>query len=121
METGTPKRSEAARRMLSFELRRQHELAARRARRARHARDLAGPLAEHLRATYGVTRVLLFGSVATGTPSDAPDLDLAVEGLPPGRLGEALGDLLCRSTVLVDPVDLDRAPAHLRARILTEG
>lgn len=42
---------------------------------------------------FGVTRVVLLGSVALGKADERSDLDLAVEGLEPRRYFEALGAL----------------------------
>ena len=119
--TTHPSKDAAVQRVATFEIERQERLAKARQDALPRARATARTLAAHLRKAYGARRVLLFGSLATGLPSDHPDVDLAVEGLEPGRLTEALGELLCLSEWPVDLVDLDRAPAHLRARIEAEG
>ena len=56
-------------------------------------------------ARYGAGRVLLFGSnVAAGR--EQRDIDLAVEGLPPGRFFAFYGDLIFSVSKPVDLVDL---------------
>jgi predicted nucleotidyltransferase len=58
--------------------------------------------------TYGLKRVLLFGSAAD--PRRAPhDIDLAVEGLAPGRFFQFHGDLLLSLTLPVDVFDLSQS------------
>lgn len=73
-------------------------------------------------AACGATRVLLFGSFATGDPHEASDVDLAVEGLPVTAYWRAI-DVACRAlrTDDVDLVRLEEAPPSLRACIVTEG
>ena len=93
-------------------------LAAVRARRLRQGLPAAVQL---LREIYGARRVVLFGSLATGSVSETSDVDLAVEGLPGPRYFAALSDLM---TLLACPVDLIRteeAPESLRQRIAAEG
>jgi len=51
----------------------------------------------------GAREVYLFGSVATGTPHEGSDVDLAVTGLPPERFFEAMGNA---GDVLQQPMDL---------------
>jgi predicted nucleotidyltransferase len=70
----------------------------------------------------GARRVWLFGSLARGRQPDfRSDVDLAVEGLPGEqyfRLVSELQSLVCSP---VDLVEMERAPAALRDRILAEG
>jgi len=80
---------------------------------------MSGVLAE----VYGAQKVYLFGSLAS---EDAPftaasDIDLGVEGLPDTRFYEALGDLLLRSTFLVDLKPLEDASDQLKSCILEKG
>jgi uncharacterized protein len=98
--------------------------AARRARAELRAARLAGRLTlarQLLVERYGASRVVLFGSLATGDFRESSDVDLAVEGLGAGEYFPALADLM---ELLECPVDLVRrelAPASLRERIDAEG
>ena len=69
----------------------------------------------------GATRVVLFGSLAAGTPRDDSDVDLAAEGIPRLRFFELLGELMDLFGCSVDLVRLEDAPPSLRARIEAEG
>lgn len=62
---------------------------------------------EELARRYDVGRVLLFGSSATD-PSEANDIDLAVEGLASSRFFSFYADLLFGLSKPVDLVDLSR-------------
>ena len=81
------------------------------------ARECARVLVER----FGVRRVVLFGSVSTGHAGLRSDLDLAVEGLEPGRYFEALGQLGLTTRVDVDLVRLEEAPDSLLERIARDG
>ena len=92
-----------------------------RQRRAAEVRVRLGALAANLESKFGVLRVYVFGSLLTGELWEDSDVDLAVEGLDPGKYFRAL-DLAC--TLARRPVDLVRieeAPPALRERILDEG
>jgi len=54
---------------------------------------------------YGAKKVLLFGSAATRT--EARDIDLAVQGIPPSRFFRFYGELIYSLSKPVDVVDLD--------------
>ena len=58
-----------------------------------------------LAATYGVRRVILFGS-ASDPARHGRDIDLGVEGVPPDRYYEFCGKLMMRVSQPVDVVDL---------------
>lgn len=88
--------------------------------RAAHLRSLVPALAKDLRA-LGATRVWVFGSLVWGGLHPESDLDLAVLGLPPGRLIEAYDLLWQRVGVPVDLVALETCAPELRARILATG
>jgi predicted nucleotidyltransferase len=98
--------------------------AAERAERARVAENALGRvsvLAQRCREA-GARRVRLFGSLVTGRLGDTPDIDLAVEGVPPEEhfsLWVALSRLA--EPVEVDLVDLASAPESLRRRVEAEG
>jgi predicted nucleotidyltransferase len=74
-----------------------------------------------LRRKHGVTRVLLFGSLATGSATTESDIDLAVEGLATERYFDALADLMEIVAGPADLVRLEEASSSLRQRILEEG
>lgn len=75
-----------------------------------------------LRWDWGVRRVILFGSLASGTwTSETSDVDLAVEGLAPDALFRALGVVLGIVRWPVDLVRLEEAPPALREAIMATG
>jgi predicted nucleotidyltransferase len=84
-------------------------------------RDVAPRLARTLVETYGVRRVILFGSLAWGGVDEQSDIDLAVEGLPADRLAEAHGALMLQASGPVDLVRLETLPATFRQRLEAEG
>ncbi|MFW5995282.1 MAG: nucleotidyltransferase family protein [Spirochaetia bacterium] len=87
--------------------------------RAKVAREAAVRLAERIAAAdEGVSRIYLFGSLLSHTPSNPDfDIDLAVEG----------GDILAatgageEADFKVDVLALDRLPTHVQERIRREG
>jgi predicted nucleotidyltransferase len=89
------------------------------ARAARLRTEL--PRARRLLRDYGADRILLFGSLQSGTFSEHSDVDLAVESLPSEAYFPALADLLAIFAVPVDLVRLEEASSELRERILTQG
>jgi uncharacterized protein len=75
-------------------LRRQEEEAARALERRREAAwALARTTAHTLKAQFGATRVILFGSLASGYFSHWSDVDLLAFGIPGPRRLEAMADL----------------------------
>ncbi len=88
--------------------------------REAHLRSLVPVLARELRA-LGASRVWVFGSLVWGGLHPESDLDLAVLGLPPGRLIEAYDLLWQRAGGPVDLVALETCAPELRARILAAG
>jgi hypothetical protein len=87
--------------------------------RIKEHKDLS-PLVGVLRE-YGAKRVFLFGSMARGDERSGSDVDLACEGLPPGRFFEAWGKLLLSTGREVDLLDLGEVKEPLRRRIEEEG
>lgn len=88
-----------------------------RARALEEARRAAKILVER----YGVTRVILFGSLAWRRFHPTSDIDLAVEGLEPRRYFRADAAL---AREIPNPVDLkllSECPPLLRSRIEEEG
>ena len=77
--------------------------------------------ADLLRARYGATEVLLFGSLATGSSTEQSDVDLAARGIAPGDYFRALADLMASFGAPVDLVRLEEAPQSLLDRIAAEG
>lgn len=95
-------------------------------RLALDARTASAHCAEVLVERFGVSRVYLFGSLATKslrTFGARSDIDLAVEGLSDDRFFEALGALgnLTGDRVPIDLVPLETAPPSLKARVLDSG
>lgn len=87
------------------------------------AQRVAERCAQILREQFGATRVAVFGSVKEGEPWRAdPDLDLAVEGIPPESFFRAWAALesVAPPGLKIDLVDLADAGPELRARILGE-
>jgi predicted nucleotidyltransferase len=87
------------------------------ARAMEEARRAASILVER----YGVTRVILFGSLVWRRFGPTSDIDLAVEGLDPRRFFRADAELAREIPLPVDLKDLADCPPLLRARIEDEG
>lgn len=87
------------------------------------ARTEARELAKVLAGVYGAQKVYLFGSLARDDASftATSDIDLGVEGLPDARFYQALGDLLLRSSFLVDLKPMSDVSDSLRSCIMEEG
>ncbi|GIW71997.1 MAG: hypothetical protein KatS3mg102_1539 [Planctomycetota bacterium] len=104
-----------------YDRRRAARMAARQQLAAR-ARAAVPAIAQLCRA-YGARRVRLFGSLVTGLLGTDPDIDLAVEGVPPQRFFELWGRIatLQPAGVEVDLVDLARCTAALRRAIEQQG
>lgn len=89
--------------------------------RAERLRAFLPELASRLYAA-GATRVVAFGSLATGKePHMGTDIDLATEGLGESALGEIALELLGEVPARVDLVRLEDASDSLRRRISREG
>lgn len=87
-------------------------------------RDLmaaAGRAAEALARRSAVTRVIVFGSVATQSADEHSDLDLAVAGLSDRDYFSASADAVEAAGMEVDLVQLEQAPASLRQVIERDG
>src|SRR3989442_14815298 len=96
-----------------YDRRRAAQFAERR-ERADRARALAPILADLCRE-YGAGRVRLFGSLATGRYGHTPDIDLAVDDLPPERFFDLLAALKIRAAPIeVDLVDMKTASPEIR-------
>ena len=104
----------------SYDRRKATRLAERRATAARAA-ALVPMLAAACRRR-GARRVRLFGSLVTGEHGDTPDVDLAIEGLPPDQFFDLLAEVTrAASPIDVDLVELELASPGLRARIEADG
>jgi len=80
----------------------------------------------YLAAEYGVKRIGLFGSYATGTPSEASDVDLVVEferpiGFRFMQLGEHLETLLGRRVDMLTPAGIRAIRVERIARSIEES
>ena len=92
--------------------------------RRRHAQNTARHVAEYLRRTYGVDRVMLFGSMAGDEIPLGPrsDIDLAVWGLDKADYYEAVARVQDKATPFqVDLVRIEQAPESLRDAVRREG
>jgi predicted nucleotidyltransferase len=88
--------------------------------RAERLRSRLSEAAQSLRAR-GARRVILFGSLGETEPGPEPDVDIAVDGLPPVEYFPALAELMTLFRARVDLVRLEEAPTSLRERIAQEG
>jgi predicted nucleotidyltransferase len=70
---------------------------------------------------YGATKVILFGSLASGTFRRESDIDLAVEGIPARCFTRALADLMMALDWPVDLKPLEDVEPEFRERVLREG
>jgi predicted nucleotidyltransferase len=98
---------------------RRREARARREQEERRERARA----QYLRDTYGVSRVVLFGSMAQEVPlSRHSDLDLAVWGLDAEDYFEAVGRVQSEGAPFsVDLVRMEQAPDSLCTVVQEEG
>ena len=104
--------------------RRWAEEEARRARRQERAWAVACAAARLLKERFGACRVRAFGSLPTPWFRERSDIDLAVEGVPPERLGEAeaaLAELASDFRVDLVPLEALRDAPRLLRRIEEEG
>lgn len=101
--------------------RRRQAGAARRQRLMQQARQDATQIAAMLRREFGVTRILLFGSLAKGTFGEASDIDLAVAGLPPDMLFLAIAQAGKLSEFPIDLKPLEALSEHFLRRVLETG
>jgi predicted nucleotidyltransferase len=92
--------------------------------RRRRAQRTARHVAEYLRRTYGVDRVVLFGSMADDEVPLGPrsDIDLAVEGLEKKNYYEAVARVQDEGAPFqVDLVRIEQCPESLREAVRREG
>jgi predicted nucleotidyltransferase len=101
--------------------RRQVEGRARSLRLAQEARGDAARIAAMLRRDFGVTHVLLFGSLARGRFLPDSDIDLAVAGLPVTAFFTALAQAAKLSEFPVDLKPMEDLDVHFRDRVLATG
>ena len=89
--------------------------------RAERLRARLPDAARLLLEKYQASRVVLFGSLATGTHDEHSDVDLAVVGLPSWAYFHALADLMALFAGPVDLVRIEEATPSLVERIQDEG
>ena len=70
---------------------------------------------------YPIRRIILFGSLARGNFAPGSDIDLAVEGLPPGDYFTALAAANCLTRFWVDLKPLEELQPRFRERVLATG
>jgi predicted nucleotidyltransferase len=90
-------------------------------RRAVDLRDGACRAARRLGEELGARRVWLFGSLAWGTPHEASDVDLLVEGLPADAWSSALRLAELELQAPVDVVRVEDAAPGLVDRVRAHG
>jgi predicted nucleotidyltransferase len=100
---------------------RQAQSRARSLRLSHQARSDAARIAALLRHAFGVTRVVLFGSLVKGRFLPDSDIDLAVAGLPAAAFFRALAQASQLSTFPVDLKPLEDLAPHFRDRVLESG
>ena len=91
------------------------------ARLAEQAHKDARQIAEMLRSRFGVTQVVLFGSLAKGRFETTSDLDLAVAGLAAADFFQAAAQASKLSDFPVDLKPLEALAPHFLAAVLTTG
>jgi predicted nucleotidyltransferase len=96
--------------------------AAHRLELASKARAEARRVAQMLVHDFGARRVYLFGSLAQeGRFHERSDVDLAVEGIAPGRFFKAWAAAGAHSNVPIELVDMDEVGETMRGLILEYG
>lgn len=105
--------------MAYWRRRRDHERKLCRAAAAQATAD-AHRIAALLQERYGVSRVLLFGSLARGRFTQESDIDLAVAGLPEAAFFTAMADANTCTRHWVDLKPLEAVWPHFRKRILED-
>lgn len=85
--------------------------------------SLAFEIAAYLKRKHGATRVVLFGSVISGTfHAQQSDIDIYGEGVPYDREFEVTGETLCEfPTINLDLVPAGHAPDYLCKEIAATG
>lgn len=83
--------------------------------------DLLPRLAAVLVRDFGVTRVVVFGSVARADVNARSDIDLAVLGLAPAAYFTALAALANVTSFDIDLVPLEEASPEIRRSVEAEG
>lgn len=106
---------------LDYWRRRQAAERSRSLRLASQARADALRIAGMLRQEFGVTRVLLFGSLVSDRFLPDSDIDLAVAGLPAPVFFSALAQAAKLSDFPVDLKPLEALDSHFRDRVLETG
>jgi predicted nucleotidyltransferase len=100
---------------------RDREIRAARRERAAAVEARLPAVVRRLIESFGVTQVVLFGSLLTGELHDGSDLDLAVAGLAPAEYWRAIDMAAEEAGIPVDLVRLEEARGSLTDRIRSEG
>ncbi len=90
-------------------------------RLAANARADLSRIIHALASRYPLQRMILFGSLARGGFAPGSDIDLAVEGLPPGDYFTALAEANRLTRFWVDLKPLEELQPHFRERVLATG
>ena len=90
-------------------------------RLAEQARNDASQIAAMLRSRFGVTRVILFGSLRRGNFVSGSDIDLAVAGLARRDFFAAVAEANALAHTWVDIKPLEDLEPHFRQRVLETG
>jgi predicted nucleotidyltransferase len=97
---------------------RQRQQQLHREQRRQRALSLAPELAQLLRDEFGVSRVVLFGSVLSETEFyETSDLDLAIWDLSPAFYFKAVARLLDYSEIPIDLIEAEIAYPHIQDAI----
>ncbi|HMN27095.1 MAG TPA: nucleotidyltransferase domain-containing protein [Caldilineaceae bacterium] len=90
-------------------------------RLAEQVRSEASQIAAMLRSRFGVTRVILFGSLRRGSFAYGSDIDLAVAGLARQDFFAAVAEANALAHTWVDIKPLEDLKPHFRQRVLETG
>jgi predicted nucleotidyltransferase len=88
---------------------------------AEQAKHAATEAARRIVERVGAQRVILFGSLARGSFGARSDIDLAVVGMPLGKLVDAIAAVEDGCVFRVDVLPLEQTRPEIRAAILDTG
>jgi predicted nucleotidyltransferase len=117
---GTPQLQSIDQYVAHWKRRRAARLAANRRLAGRARADLSRIIAA-LADRYPIRRMILFGSLARGGFAPGSDIDLAVEGLPPGDFFTALAEANRLTRFWVDLKPLEELQPRFQERVLATG
>jgi len=90
-------------------------------RLAKQARSDLERIVTALVGEFGASRIILFGSLVRGRFAPGSDMDLAVEGIPPGDFFAALALVNRLASLRVDLKPLEDLEPHFRRRVIATG